>query len=389
MGKFDSTKLGKLRFVDGFLKKIYVRPKNKKSYPPLDRNKVQNIIVLGMMMIGDTVMMLPALRTIRNNFPNAKLCLVCNTMVKTVLENESLIDHYFIVNSPWLSKNYSFNVLTKFVFSLTKINEIKYDLAIDFRGDWRNIFFMNFIKSIRKSSFNYTGGEYMLTDVIEGNPAIDLYSDEWLYFLEKLGLKIVENDRIPKLHLSDDEIQFTKQFKIDNNISNQNIIGIHPGASQEVKKWSEEKYADVIKKFSQEYPDSVFIIYEGPNERDTVQKIDDLLKDHALQYIIVYERLRKYMSLISICNLIICNDSGAAHLAGAFGVPTVVIFGNVDPKFVTPRGAKMIRIVSHMMSCKPCHQSVCKYGTNECIRDINTEEVFGPVLEIAQEFTIK
>jgi lipopolysaccharide heptosyltransferase II len=384
MAKFDETKISKLKSINRLYQIISsVWRKRKAEHLPIDKANIKGIIVMGMMMIGDTIMALPALRVLKRNFPNATITLVAGSAVKTILKKQSLIDDFVVVKSPWLHQDYSFKNLKSFLGSIKKINRKRYDFAIDFRGDWRTLLFMDWIKATRKISFNYTGGEYMLTDPIIPNQHITHYIEEWLYLLKQIGCDVNENENIPKLSLDKEDTEFINQFKQQIKLENEFVLGIHPGASQIVKKWDENKYAQLILKFKKDYPDARLILFEGPNETEVVSMVERVLAANAIDYTKVNKKLDEYILILSICSLIVCNDSGAAHIAGAFGVPTVVIFGNVDPQYVTPYGAKLLRVISHKLDCKPCHQNYCKFGTNICIKEIEVDEVYDAVHAIA------
>lgn len=382
MPKFDDSKLRKLKIIDRFFKAIYFFPKNKKAYPAPQPEIVKEIVIIGFMMIGDTIMSIPSLRVLKRNFPNANITLVGGKHVEIILKNQSLIDNFVTVKVPWLTADYSLKNVLHFFCSLRIINRKKYDLSIDFRGDWRSIFYVNFIQSVRKVSFNYTGGEYMLTDAVAPNPFIEHYIEEWLYLLSMIGCSYTDEDKLPVLQLSQGDTAFINNYKSANNLHGRFVIGIHPGASQEVKKWDENNYGELIIKLAKTYADAIFIIFEGPNERETVVKLQNILTANPVDFIHVNTGLHDYTLIISLCNLVVCNDSGAAHIAGAFKVPTVVIFGNVDPKFVTPYGAEIKKIISHTMECKPCHQSYCKFGHNLCIKSVSVDEVHKPAVDI-------
>ena len=101
--------------------------------------------------------------------------------------------------------------------------------------------------------------------------------------------------------------------------------------------------------------------------------------------------------LISVCNYFISGDTGPLHIAAAFGVSTLSLFGPSDPRLVAPENsdeskAKHMYIWSHP-ECSPCYTPetainkkhsmywkgnnfICWTGTNECIKNISIEEVF-------------
>ena len=48
----------------------------------------------------------------------------------------------------------------------------------------------------------------------------------------------------------------------------------------------------------------------------------------------------EWAALLQACDLVVCNDSGGAHMAAAVGTPEVVIFGMTDPSRTAPLGAR-------------------------------------------------
>jgi ADP-heptose:LPS heptosyltransferase len=375
MPRFNSDKTQKLKKFDNFLKKFLLFRRTK-IYPAIIKDKVSEIIILSMYLIGDTIMFIPVLTVLKRNFPNAKITIVCGKPEEIILKNQGLADKFITVKCPWISFDYSLKNIINFFSKLKVINRIKYDLAIDFRGDWRNIFFMNFISSSRKISYNFTGGEYMLTDVIFPDPTITHYIEESFYLLKQIGCKFSEKDKLPVLKLNAEDEMFLSNFKSRNGLDDKFIIGIHAGASMEVKKWDEKKYSELIIRLSYTSPETVFVLYEGPNERNTVSAIENILVKNKIDFITINKPLHDYLILLSLCQLVVCNDSGAAHIASAFSIPTVVIYGNVDPVLVSPYGSKMLKVVSHTLDCKPCHQRFCKFGTNLCISMVTVDDVF-------------
>jgi len=379
MPPFNQEKLQKLKRVDGLIKSLYLSPKNKKKYAPINKAEVKEILVIAFLLIGDTIMYIPALRTIKKNYPNAKLTLVCGNLVKTILQDQQIANNYIIANCPWISPfDKSWKNIKSFISTIKKANNKAYDIAIDMRGDWRNIFYMNFIKASRKISFNFSGGEYMLTDVVVPPKRKDHLIDESFSLLEGMDCQFTTADKFPVLTLTNEENDYLHKFKDENNLHDKILIGIHPGASLEERKWDEEKYGKLITRLSQnqEYPPIKFLIFEGPGEKQTVERIITALTGNLVNYIIVNKSLKQYLTIISGCHALVCNDSGAAHVGAAFNIPEVVIFGKGDPKEVKPYSRNILKMASHELECKPCHLINCKFGTNECMKMVTVDEVY-------------
>lgn len=388
MPSFNEQKLKKIKFIDKAFSFFYYPKKKQNSNHKIDKDNTDSIFLIGLLLIGDTVMYLPAFKILRQNFPKAKITLLCGAQVKTILDGHELIDEFIIVNCPWIAPfDKSLKNILNFYSSLKQVRKFKYQVAIDFRGDWRNIFYMNFVKANRKISYDFTGGNYMLTDIIKHDKEIVHFTEEVCFFLKEIGCVFHEIDCVPSLQVTENVKSFCKQKIKDLNLSGKIVIGLHPGSSLEVKKWEEEKFAQVIINLSEQLANTVFLIFEGPGEEATIQKIEEVIsKCKTVKYYIIRESLKSYVSIISLCNLVICNDSGAAHLASAYNIPTVIIFGNVDPKFVAPYKSHHAFVISHQVECKPCHTPFCRYGNPICIKGIGVEEVFSKASLGLQQF---
>ncbi len=390
MSKFNQQKIEKLKKIDLLLKSIYLFPKNKKTYRKVIKTEVKEILLVGIWLIGDTIMHLPVINIIKRNYPNARVTIVCEKQSEIILRGQNLVDRFIFFKCPWVAPvNYSLKNLIHFFFSARTANRVKYDLAFEFRGDWRSIFYMNFINAERKISYNYSGGEYMLTDAITPDKSIENLTQESLFLLKQFGCTFEEKETVPRLTLTTTDSKYIAEFKEEHQLENKFLFGIHPGTTQTVKRWHEKNYAELIVKLSETYSNAVFLLYEGPNERSTIESIQQVLEDYKVNYFIINKTLKEYVLLVSLSQIMICNDSGAAHIAGAYNIPVIVIFGSRGPEFVFPYGSRKQEMISHSLECKPCLQTYCKLGTLQCLTGITVNEVFTKVKSIGYSIVKK
>jgi lipopolysaccharide heptosyltransferase III len=105
----------------------------------------------------------------------------------------------------------------------------------------------------------------------------------------------------------------------------ENIAVLHPAATAREKTWPAANFLEVAKQLKQTGLDPVFI--GGP-------------EDNLAQFVgfraVSGAPLLEVQKLIASAALFIGNDSGPAHIAAAFGVPAVVIFGASDPAIWGP-----------------------------------------------------
>jgi heptosyltransferase-2 len=94
------------------------------------------------------------------------------------------------------------------------------------------------------------------------------------------------------------------------------------------------------------------------------------------------------MGVISQCSVVVANDSGALHLAGALGVRTVGIYGPTHEKYSTPvtphESAPTVKTISEDVFCRPCFLADCPID-HRCMKRIPTERVYDAVRQSLQE----
>jgi len=381
INKFNPRKMKGLRIIDKFLSVFFHCRKNTEE---LDFVKIREIIIVDFSAIGDIVQLTSFIKVLKTNMPFATISIVCEEWAKDILEDQNLIDHFYFFRGDLLLRNpfdwiLNYSLIKKVIQS---INVKNYDLAIEPKGDLRFIFFMNFIKGKKKVSYNYTGGKSFLTDSVMPSPNQEHYVEEKLYLLEAIGCKINSNDKYPKLELSKADIAYNELFLIENDLQNKFMIGIHPGSSAANKQW--HYFGKLAKMLYQYYGKQIaFLIFEGPKEEEASYKIVKELLKVGATYILVKEKLKLYIKRLALCQLVICNDSGAGHIAAAYKIPVVSIFGATNPDNFKPYGNGIVSVISHDYPCKPCLSTSCLLGYPKCLQEIYVTEVLNEIKRLA------
>ena len=84
---------------------------------------------------------------------------------------------------------------------------------------------------------------------------------------------------------------------------------------------------------------------------------------------------------VSVASVVVCNNSGGAHLASALGTPVVELFAGTERvSQYRPRFSPAV-VLTVDVACSPCRQFVCPYGL-ECL-EIPPERVAEAAVEIA------
>jgi heptosyltransferase II len=92
--------------------------------------------------------------------------------------------------------------------------------------------------------------------------------------------------------------------------------------------------------------------------------------------------LKEAMEILSMAKLVVTNDSGLMHVAAAFNLPTIAIFGSSSPTY-TPPLSKHSRVVYQGVSCSPCFLRECPLQGEaylHCLTAITPEHIY-PIAE--------
>ena len=126
---------------------------------------------------------------------------------------------------------------------------------------------------------------------------------------------------------------------------------------------------------------AVVIITCGPGEEAIARRIGELMAGPAE----VFDRpglsLGELKSLIRLSDLMVCTDAGPRHIAKAFGVPVVTIFGPTHQAWTDTNYAAE-RKVSIPVDCGPCQQKVCPPGHHKCMTGVTAEMVYDRCVEL-------
>ncbi len=87
-------------------------------------------------------------------------------------------------------------------------------------------------------------------------------------------------------------------------------------------------------------------------------------------------------ALIASAYRVVSNDSGLMHVAAAFGVPQVAVYGSSSPEHTPPLNDKArvlwLRVDANYhppLACAPCYERVCPLGHTRCLEDITPQRV--------------
>jgi heptosyltransferase-2 len=153
-------------------------------------------------------------------------------------------------------------------------------------------------------------------------------------------------------------------------------LGINPGAAYgSAKRWYPEKFAEVAAALAERYD---IVIFGGPCETDIAADIEAELRRLNVSNV---TNLAGKTTIPELCEkigglqLFITGDSGPMHIAAAYGVPTVSLFGPTRHDETCQWHNAQSVIIRHDLTCSPCMKRECPLKHHECMKKITAEEV--------------
>jgi ADP-heptose:LPS heptosyltransferase len=158
-------------------------------------------------------------------------------------------------------------------------------------------------------------------------------------------------------------------------LSQAGIVGpfalLHPAAAFDTKQWDAALFAETARRIT-----SIGIqtlITAGPGQEQLLEVVR--ASGAGTARFLAPQSLRLFSAVASLSSLYIGNDTGATHIAAAFGKKIVVIFGSSDWKVWKPWNVEH-QLVRHALPCVPCPGYTClHYPEPLCIRSVSVEAV--------------
>ena len=335
---------------------------NSSDFKELSRKNIHRIMVRTTNWIGDAVMTTPALKAVRETFPDASITVIANPLVAQLFQFHPDCDE--VIEFDRQGRHAGVAGFLRFVATL---RSRKFDCAILFQNAIEAAL-MAFLAGVPNRTGYMTDGRRLLLNhpVAIGDTERALHhTDYYLHMLAQCG--VTTSVKQQALALRQDEIQSAAE-----NHPQGRFAVINPGAAYgSAKRWIPERFAEVADKLFSEFGLSI-VLSGGPGEIEIGADIAKAMQSPH-QNLIGKTSVRQMMALLAASSLMITNDSGPMHVAAAFGVPMVAIFGPTDHTTTSPWGTRS-QIVRQPVECSPCMLRQCPID-HRCMQRVTVEDV--------------
>jgi ADP-heptose:LPS heptosyltransferase len=290
----------------------------------------RHIAVFRALYLGDLLCAVPALRSLRQRFPEAMITLIGLPWASAFVARTPFVDH--LMSFPGHPNLPEVTVEAEDLARYREqVRRARFDLAVQMHGDGTVSNDVIAALGARYSIGYGPDGDDRLDQVLQWRPD-DHEIDRWLRITGALGGETTDRRLEFALNPEDDRaaLRLLKALPIGPGP----VVGLHPGAKDGARRWPTDRFArlgdELVERFG-----ARLVITGAEGERSLAQEIAQRMKSTHLD-LTGRTDLGAFAGIIRRLELLVTNDTGASHVAAAMHTPSVVLFRPTRPEQWAP-----------------------------------------------------
>jgi ADP-heptose:LPS heptosyltransferase len=325
-----------------------------------------NILVIDFGQLGDVVLSLPALRAIRERFPQARITVAVGKPGTAIVELSGYADATLVVDRVGLRDGPKPLSIMRIMQLVKEVRRLQFDFVIDLHSLYETNL-LGFLSGAPKRlyarrpnrSLDFLANFDPRPPVEDTRPtkhAIDRYLD----VLVPLGIK--DAPRVPRLRTrAGDDAAVEQMLKKEKAQAGAPLVGLFPGAGHPARRWPLARFVELADYLVRN--DGVrIVLFAGPEERGFVKEMRAAFPRST----IIFDRLTTGQLAAALARLavFVTNDTGPMHIATAVGASVVALLDRPTPHSFIP--------------IEPRHRIIY----SQRIAEMTTDEVYGAAREL-------
>lgn len=320
--------------------------------------------------VGDAILITPALRALRQRFPEARIAAAARPWVAALMRTNG------DVNEVW--EESPLNDWAGFWQLARRLRAERFDLGIAFANSFAAALLLWAGRVRRRIGYARDHRSLLLTDRVRVLPQL-LRDHEVKYHFHLLSALGGLPETMPALVLEEASVAREKVAAVlsEQGISPETpLIGLNPLAFYgSAKRWPASRFAAVGRRLADAL-NGIAYVAGTASENSAAQEVCDAVGARARNFSGLFN-LPELVSLIKRSMIFVTNDSGAMHIAAALGVRTVAIFGATDWVKTSPWSGNAV-VVRHDTACAPCMLRACPID-HRCMRHVQVHDVLDAI----------
>ena len=376
------------RVLDYFFR-LFVYAKKISNAPSL-----RKILFIRTHALGDVLLTTPAIRAVRQQFPDAVLSILISEGAKAVVLNNPNIDRIISFPDSLLVKPEPLTLLRL----VTKLRKEKYDCVISLSRS-APVHFLAFLTgSPLRVGLDFNGSGFPLSLKVPDKKSNVAYSEQYAvrdYLDIVAALGVNENGEDIDFYLHPKGVDIVNKFLNQFGVSSEDLlIGIFPGGGKNIaetidaKRWPVVNYAKLADLLIRELGAKVLLL-GGKKDIEVVSEMQYNMEEKAINACNIGD-LNTFGHLLKNCSLLITNDSLPLHLGLSLKIPVIALFGPTNAKALTPSNYEKLITIQSNLECSPCYwkerfPGCKKYSSPKCMNAISVLDVLSAAKSIIKK----
>jgi heptosyltransferase-2 len=331
---------------------------------------MKRILVRSPNWIGDQVMAYPFFTELRRRYPDAWIASICTEWVKDI-QFKGLVDEVFVLPK---KRGDSFFRSLKIIFNFSKMIKSKgpWDFGVTLPNSFGAAMVLYLSGATKRRGYNTDARGFLLNEKLTWNATHEVHrAQAYLNLLSPEGTTEVGVPDFDPIH------SWPGSDPIEPPSGTYFIVA--PGATADSRRWSTEKFAELIKLVTEKYAYKAVIV-GGNAEKEIATEL--FRKGISIEDYTGRGWVAAHWKLFKNAKFTVCNESGLAHVAALCGSKVQIICGAADPRRTRPIGPGKVQVKVNPVECWPCEKNNCIFEDdrrNQCLKGISAEEIFREV----------
>jgi heptosyltransferase II len=328
--------------------------------------------------MGDMILAGPALRHLRNALPQTHITFLGNSVGATLLAGNCWSDD-------WIN----FDKHRDSMASMSRrLRSEHFDAAVLLSNSFRSAMLVFRAGIKQRIGYSRDGRSLLLTAAVPPFRLNGCYTPiamtQYYCYLAGQAIKLLSENTGEKQSAPDESLElFVTEIDrqhIDQLLArwgltqNRLVVIVPGGAFGGSKWWPVERFAELADRLTNDGYSVIVSCAPNDLERDIASRLMAAAKCKLYNLLDAAVDLGALKELIRRCSLMVANDTGPCHIAAAFNVPLVTIFGPTDPRWTATGFQRETRLRVNV-DCSPCQQEICRQD-HRCINSITVDTVY-------------
>ena len=344
----------------------------------------KNILVINLMHIGDLMLVTPVLRTLRTNYPKARISLLADKKLADLVQYNRHIDECLLIDKKGRDDS-----LPSFIKYIWGIRKKKFDLVINLHRNERASAIAAFSGADRIVGYAKPGFALLFDQVLPNLKAVKHQIHSHFDVLEQaVGIDRIDDGGL-EMWLPEAAVRSAAKIWQENFAPDKKVVAFNIGASWKTKRWIDTYFARCADELLAKGYGVAF--FGGPMDTELVEDCIVQMNHRDSSDIKVFTgkvSLGELGALLKKCALFLTTDSGPMHVGVSQNVPVVTMFGASPVPGFYPYDARDV-LIKTPEPCHPCGIHECpKQGADNmaCMKKITVEIVMQYVWELLGKY---